>query len=254
MPILPLPRLMAAARVVPVPQNGSSTTPPERQVDIMGNLASEFDDETVTNNVAVPAAVDAVTFSADLAGPQANASPIGVQWPRRTTPGASDAGFDHGVFGACLRQQRRRYPVEEPNATSLPSSAYDAPASRPRHHGGPPSPVRADFRRRALRPPCPSPALSLSCATPTRREPAIPQGLHSTTAPLSEISTPGAGNRHARSARRSGLPARPSTGSSPANGAVAATRPASSISARSRICPRSTPSSGRSETSCGACR
>ena len=45
-------------------------------------------------------------------------------------------------------------------------------------------------------------------------------------------------NRRERSGRRSAPPARPSTGSSPANGAAAATRPDSSTSVRSRTCPR----------------
>lgn len=72
----------------------------------------------------------------------------------------------------------------------------------------------------------------------------IPQRSRSTTAPHSAISALGAGNKHARSGRRSAPRARPSTGSSRANGAAAATRPASSTWLRSRICPRSTRSSG----------
>ena len=56
-------------------------------------------------------------------------------------------------------------------------------------------------------PACPRPASSLSCATPTRREPVIPLISRSTTALPSVISTHGAGRRRARSAPRSVPPA-----------------------------------------------
>ena len=72
----------------------------------------------------------------------------------------------------------------------------------------------------------PSPASSPSCATPTRREPVIPQGSRSTTAPPSAISMQAAGNRHERSGRRFAPLAWPSTGSSPANVPLSAHRPA----------------------------
>ena len=58
-----------------------------------------------------------------------------------------------------------------------------------------------------MRPACPSPASSPSCATPSRRGPAIPQRSRSTIAPPSAISTRGAGYRRERSGRRSVPPA-----------------------------------------------
>ena len=46
--------------------------------DVAGNLASEFDNVTVTNNVAAAAAVDAVSFYADKPGPHALGDEIQV--------------------------------------------------------------------------------------------------------------------------------------------------------------------------------
>ena len=85
------------------------------------------------------------------------------------------------------------------SATPSHTAADDAPASRRCPGGGLLSlPLRRQPRTRAL-PACPSPASSPSCATPSRREPAIPQISRSTIAPPSAISMRAAGNRRERS-------------------------------------------------------
>ena len=71
-------------------------------------------------------------------------------------------------------------------------------------------------------------------ATGNRR---TPHRSRSTTVPPSATSTHRAGNRRAKSAQRSAPQSRPFIGPSPADGAAAATLPASSISARSRTSP-----------------